>query len=379
MPDRTDYAFMVCTVADLGKTAVKTITRGVDGSLTKKDYDLVVRWKFSPTAVESHEAMAAQLRGLALDRRKMVVMGEHVANLDLGKPHLRRWADSAHATLRATPRGWIALDLDDVVVPPGMGKPGRLIDAAVHVRDKLLPTEFVETQMIVTATSQSGLRGDDVGRMRLWFALDRAVPLADLKRWVVGLRKVNDLPVDPSVIQAGQPIYTGRPVFVGMADPISPDMHAVVVPGFCADTVTLDVSAFDAQAAVIDRAIKQATRAAVTYAPHTAVTHVPATVTYPRYVAGGDWRRLLDMTLGVNGFFAPLTQALGLAARTAAMIDILSFAEALLAERADSGRRLQYNAAWIRRTVERFRQADERSQAEIRSLHARIFGGQSNG
>jgi hypothetical protein len=357
MSDRIDYAFTVCTVADLGKSAVKTITRGADGSLPKKDYDLVVRWKFSPTAVESHEAMAAQLRGLALDRRKMVVMGEPVADLDLGKPHRRRWADRAPATLRATARGWITLDLDDVVVPPGMGKPERLIDAAVHVRDKLLPIEFVETQMIVTPTSQSGLRGNDVARMRLWFALDRAIPLAELKRWATGLRKVHDLPVDPSVIQAGQPIYTGRPVFVGMADPISPDIHAVVVPGFCAATVALVVSAFDVPAAGIDRAVTHVARA-----------------------TGGDWRRLLEATLGANGFFEPLTQALGLAARkTDSIGDIAAFVAALLTERADPARRLQYNAAWVRSTVERFRRADAQSQAEITSLHARIFGAQNNG
>jgi hypothetical protein len=238
-----------------------------------------------------------------------------------------------------------------------MGKPERLIDAAVHVRDKLLPTEFVETRMIFTPTSQSGLRGDDIARMRLWFALDRAIPLADLKRWATGLRKVHDLPVDPSVIQAGQPIYTGRPVFVGMADPISPDMHAFVVSGFCAATVAFDATAFDAQAAAIDRGVTHAARA-----------------------TGGDWRRLLEATLGANGFFEPLTQALGLAARkTDSIGDIATFVAELLTERADQGRRLQYGANWVRRTVERFRRMDAQSQAEIASLHGRIFGGQGNG
>jgi hypothetical protein len=372
MPKQINYVFTIATVADAGKSAVKTITRHADGSLTKSDYDFVVGWTFAPTLTASHEDMTARLRTLALDRSKMVVMGSPVAGLDLRKPHHRLWADPARATLCATPREWIVLDIDDVAVPPGLGRPERLIDAAIYVRDKLLPTEFVDTSMVVTPTAQSGLRGDALARMRLWFALDRPVPLADLKRWATGARKVHDLPIDPSVLQAGQPIYTGRPRFEGMFDPIIPEMHALVVPGFCADTVALDVSAFDVQAAAIDRATKQATRAAVTPAPRAAVTHAPN-------AAGADWKRLLDMTLGVNGFFVPLTQALGLAARTAAMTDILSFVAALLAERADPGRQLQYNAAWVRRTVERFRRMDARSQAEIASLHARIFGGQSNG
>ena len=71
-------------------------------------------------------------------------------------------------------------------------------------------------------------------------------------------------------------------------------MHAVIVSGFFAATVALDVSAFDVQAAAIER-----------------------TITHAIHAAGGDWRRLLEATLGVNGFFEPLTQALGLAARTA--------------------------------------------------------------
>jgi hypothetical protein len=372
MPKPINYAFTVCGVADAGKTAVKSIRLNADGSVTKTDYDLVANWTFNPTSAASHENMARRLRTLALDRRKMMVMGEPIAGLDLRKPHRRLWADPVRATLCAVPREWIVLDMDDVAVPPGLGRPERLIDAATHVRDKLLPLEFVDTSMIVTPTAQSGLRGDALARMRLWFALDRAVTLTDLKRWAAGVQKVHDLPIDPSVIQPGQPIYTGRPSFVSMADPISPDMAAVVVPGFCADTVALAVSAFDVQAAAIDRAIKQATRAAVRYAPRAVVTYAPN-------AASGDWRRLLDMTLGVNGFFAPLTQALGLAARTAAMTNILSFVSALLAERADPGRRLQYNAAWVRRTVERFRRKDKQSQAEIASLHARIFGGRGNG
>jgi hypothetical protein len=234
--------------------------------------------------------------------------------------------------------------------------------------------------MIVTPTAQSGMRGDSLARMRLWFALDCAAPLADLKRWAMGLRKVHDLPIDSSVLQAGQPIYTGRPSFIGMTDPIAPDVHAVVALGFCADRVKLDVSAFDVPAAAIDRAIREATRATITHVSRAAVAYAHhAALTYAPHAAGGDWRRLLDMTLGVNGFFVPLTQALGLAARTAAMTDILAFVAALLAERADPGRQLQYNAAWVRRTVERFRRMDARSEAEIASLHSRIFGGQNNG
>jgi hypothetical protein len=358
MSEPLNYIFTIATVAAAEKTAVKTLTRHADGSVTKtSDYDYVTWWTFAPTSASSHEEMATCLRGLALDRHKMLVMGDPVAGLDLRKPHRRQWADPARATLCAVAREWIALDMDDVPVPPELGRPERLIDAARYVRDKLLPHEFIDTSMVVSPTAQSGLRGDALARMRLWFALDRAVPLADLKRWATGVRKVHDLPVDGSVLQAGQPIYTGRPSFVGMNDPISPGMHAVVVSGFCADTVALNASAFDVRAAAIDHAITHAT-----------------------HQAHGDWRRLLDATLGVNGFFEPLSKALGLAAGSADSIaDILAFVAALLTERADPGRRLQYGPTWVRRTVERFRQKDGQARAEIASLHSRVFGGHGNG
>ena len=207
-----NYAFTIATVAEAGKSAVKTLTRRADGSVRKlSDYDCVTWWTFAPMSASSHEEMASCLRKLALDRCKMLVMGEPVASLDLRKPHRRQWADPAVASLCAVAREWIVLDVDDVPVPPGLGRTERLIDAARYVRDKLLPNEFIDTSMIVSPTAQSGLRGDALARMRLWFALDRAVPLADLKRWATGLRKVHDLPVDGSVLQVGAADLHGPP------------------------------------------------------------------------------------------------------------------------------------------------------------------------
>ena len=43
-----------------------------------------------------------------------------------------------------------------------------------------------------------------------------AHPIADLHRWARGAQLAG-LPVDPAVLQAGQPIYTARPIFRGSA------------------------------------------------------------------------------------------------------------------------------------------------------------------
>jgi hypothetical protein len=102
--------------------------------------------------------------------------------------------------------------------------------------------------------------GDSVARLRLFAALDRAHPLGALKDWAKGARACLNLPLDASVLQAGQPIYTARPKFTGMDDPVPRGMRAVILPG-SKDTVTLDVGRFDVKPEMVRLTAKTKRRA----------------------------------------------------------------------------------------------------------------------
>jgi hypothetical protein len=107
------------------------------------------------------------------------------------------------ATLREVPRRWLALDLDNVPLPPDLAPTDLVGCAAVAV--KLLPPAFTGIACIVQATASHGLKPG--ARLRLWFWCDRALAGTECKRWLARG------PVDHSVFGAAQPIYTAAPVF----------------------------------------------------------------------------------------------------------------------------------------------------------------------
>jgi hypothetical protein len=225
------FGMTILGLADAGRCAVKTITRQADGTLISTDYDRGYQWFFRPyDAGDDFDRMARTLRALATAPRLIACMGEPKPGLDLKAPHQRLWArdDPSENTMVEAPRAWIAIDVDDTSVPPGLGHPHRYIEGAIFVRDHLLPEEFRGCTMVVSPSARTGLRGPGLLRARLWLLLDRAYPLPVLKLWVRGLRAMHGVG-DSAVCQTGQPIYAGRPKFIGMTDPIPPQMWAALV------------------------------------------------------------------------------------------------------------------------------------------------------
>jgi hypothetical protein len=80
----------------------------------------------------------------------------------------------------------------------------------------------------VSATAKTGLLRAQA-RVRLWFLTLTPVEGGAAKLWIN--RSPTCLRIDPSVMEAYQPIYTGRPIFEGMLDPVPPWARAVVVDG----------------------------------------------------------------------------------------------------------------------------------------------------
>jgi len=220
------FEFTICMTEDPEKIAVKRIT-----PTETIQYDKVFLWRFKPTVENSLEAMAERLRALALKPRRMIVMGAPLPSLDLSLPHRRTWREQSVATLAAPPRWWLPIDLDDAVVPKGLGSAERLTEAALFVRDQLLPDEFYGARMIVVPSASTGRKGDSTARLRLFALLASPHSLTAMKDWAKGAAATLGLPIDSAPIQAGQPIYTARPIFEGMEDPVPRALHAQVLDG----------------------------------------------------------------------------------------------------------------------------------------------------
>jgi hypothetical protein len=340
------FAFTICETADRGKIAAKRITP----TLTIQ-YDEVLRWRFAPAIETSLEAMAERLRALALDPRRMIVMGAPLPGLDLSRWHRRLWAEPRMATLGAPIRSWLPIDLDDVPVPKGLGAAERLAEAALFVRDRLLPHEFHGARMIVVPSASTGRKGERTARLRLFVALASPHPLRTMKDWAKGAAATLELPIDSSLIQAGQPIYTGRPIFEGVDDPVPRPLHAQVLDGD-RDIVALVVDRFAPKLAAIEARIDRAVRG-----------------------CGPNWRALLDITVGDDGFFfVPLTRGIGVAVRAGAHFDeIEATVTTLLALRADPGRQAQYGRPWVMRTIESFYLRDHATREAHQRALSRLF------
>lgn len=333
-----------------GGLAAKTITRKADGALAKSDYDNGYMWRFEARSADTHEAMAAELRALATRPKCAIILGRLLPHLDPSKTHRRKTVDDDERTLWAPDLAWLAVDTDDFPVPAPLGRADKLEECGRHIRDTALPPEFKNCRCIVAPSASTGLKGDGLARLRFFFLIDREAAIAELYRWAKAARALG-YPFDPRVMLAGQPIYTARPAFVGMADPVPTALHAIVLDG-ARERVALDLHAFDEPFAAIEKA-----------------------VTAAGVGAKGDWRRFLDAALGgPAGFFEPLSRALGMASTTAESAEtITAHIVALLAERADPDRQRGYSANWIKREVAAFRRKNANREARIAAARARLI------
>jgi hypothetical protein len=352
-------------LADASRCAVKRITRQDDGSISSTDYDRGFEWWFRPyDAGDDFDKMARLLRRLARAQRLIACMGDLKPGLDLSVPHQRLWArnDANENTMVEAPRAWLAIDVDDASVPPGLGAPELYVEAAIFIRDHGLPEEFHGVTMIVSATARPGLRGRALLRARLWFLLDRAYPLPVLKTWTRGLKAIHGVG-DSSVCRVGQPIYLGRPIFINMSDPIPPQMWAALVRER-KDRVQLIVDRFAEKVAAIERKLERVAKEMRIVDP----------------IAGGEhhnWRGFLEAAVGGElSFFEPLSMGLGLAARSPDTHEtVIAFTLKLIAERADKGRISQYDSEWIGRSLNRFRDRDRSLRDKREAMLARLYGG----
>ena len=77
--------------------------------------------------------------------------------------------------------------------------------------------------------SNTGFKGPGTARLRMFCQLNREHALEGLHGWSKAA-KIVGVPIDPSVLQPHQPIYTARPLFDGLHDPVAAELRASSLP-----------------------------------------------------------------------------------------------------------------------------------------------------
>jgi hypothetical protein len=301
------------------------------------DYNFVKLWQFHPREFAGLSDLAKLLTGLMTQPRMCVLRGAPIID-DPSLWQARQWA-SDRPTLKPVARQWIALDIDDVLVASPLGRGENLGAAAEFIRDRWLPPEFRGVRCVVTATASTGRKADTVCRCRLWFLLRAPVADADCFRWAQAFRACTDFPLDPSVLQTGQPNYVARPIFhTPLVDPVPDHCRIMILPG-CDDQVALNLDRYAERHRAIEREIAGKIK-----------------------LAGGGWREAAHAAVGgPNSFYVPIVQVIGRAVAQGAMdAEICSAIGKLIEDRADPVRKRQYNTRWLARQVEGIRRRDDK-------------------
>jgi hypothetical protein len=154
------------------------------------------------------------------------------------------------------------------------------------------------------------------------------------------------LPVDPCVLQPGQPIYTARPLFEeGLKDPVPEADWAFVLDG-SRERVELELGKYVAAGKKVEAYIAKAER-----------------------ISGGDWRDLADRIVGrtadgligdiAGTFHEPLMKVIGCAVHAEDTDqEIIEFLVQLIAERGSEARQSTYDAEWLQAAIEWCRERD---------------------
>jgi hypothetical protein len=337
-----------------GRKAVKRRLLEPNGTIVKSDHTLFVKmWLMANVSVPNDaDSVAGLLRGIN-SRPDLTTVHGAVASGIAPSELQPRWSGENRGgarTLLEADRSYIPFDIDKAPLAEGsaVGKGENLYAFAEQARDEILPRAFRHCELVIRASSSTGLNPCR-GSLHCYALLDQPVPLAKIHRWLKGLQ-ASGLPIDPRSALAGQLFLSGRPEFVGLADPVPEHLRVFVLPGLQRAARDIDWDEFEPQLAVRQAAERRA------------------------HSVGADqgWRAVLEHHLGDGegrlGFYAPLSMALGYAARSGEDADgIVSVMHAIVSGHRDLNleRAGQYTPHWLRSELNRMRAKDAARAADI--------------
>jgi hypothetical protein len=344
------------------RKAVKRRLLEPNGTLVKSDHTLFVKmWLMANVSVPNDtDSVAELLRGIG-PRSDITTVHGAVAPGIAPSELQPRWSSESHGascTLLNVDRSYIPFDIDKAPLAEGsaVGKGENLFAFAEQVRDEILPRAFCHCELVIRASSSSGLNPRR-GWLHDYALLDRPVSLPKIYRWLKGLQ-ASGLPFDPRPALAGQLFLSGRPEFIGLADPVPEHLRVFVLPGLQRTPHDIDWDEYEPRLAAREATERRAHGVAACH----------------------GWRALLDHYLGDSegqlGFFEPLSMALGHAARSNESADgIISAMHAIISGHRDltPERAGQHTPHWLRAELNRMRAKDARRAALTTEKLARIL------
>ena len=207
------------------------------------DYSTAARFRYTYYE-QSFGKFVDTLVWLSGEPQKFMIRGQLKPEFNTGEWHRRlikpkpsrdNPAEIYPATIETSvDRRWCVFDLDDIEVPHGLGAGDKLIEAGYYIRDQKFPMAFRQCQCIISATARTGIseKGLSFVRARLWFQLSSS---ADNDLLELAICKMSyeypDLKIDQRVMTVFQPIYTARPKFVDMEDPVPVKQRVAILEG----------------------------------------------------------------------------------------------------------------------------------------------------
>jgi hypothetical protein len=211
--DPRDYVTVLTTRGPLG---TKRISRAPGGPIIDS-YGRAQWFGLQERGVYGIDSLASLLAALEHAPTSCIIRGQPKAGVDYRRAQRRvrdrRNADGSitPATIEPAARQWIALDCDRMACPDWLD-PVFEPDQTVEYVVSRLPAEFHHATCWWQFTASHSIKPGI--SLRLFFWANRPLSDAELKTWLA------DTPVDHAIFSPAQPIYTARPIFIDMPDPV---------------------------------------------------------------------------------------------------------------------------------------------------------------
>ena len=222
MPDFPDYVTFLSAQA----AAAKRFSRDKEtGAVHVENYGRAKSFMVDVYGLTNIRLMAKGLANVESWSNSFLIRGHSLNGEQIQKTfrriHTRKLEDGTveEATFESAAHHWVPLDIDSLPCPDGMdpiNDPGAAVEHIVTH----LPPEFHGVTCFWQHTSSAGMKPGI--RMRLYFWADRLLSDEDLKTWLGATDDAGQrlYPVDLSIFSPVQPIYTAKPTFDGVTDPV---------------------------------------------------------------------------------------------------------------------------------------------------------------